>query len=421
MSDPNTSAPEATPTPDTELANAAILLRIPENFDLLAARLPGTAIVRHQLDEALRYVIAWANGVQFKPRPVMGLTAPVKDGEQTHWQAMLARLRSQDAIPNRSEVADAFETVINVITKERDDALEAVKDAESVTRAWFDTKALAQEDIGPAMLDAAKGYLRVCRSGGMTQKRSDKVLAAVGGMIDLGYLLAPVVRYIRTFQPAKVEELEAQVYVPGQWCCDTCLFTLQKSVISAIDGSIGDSDKPGGECPNCHRLLKRMTWQQLFAEQSERGVEQVERALDAENALAALKAGFATAEPSAVAYDHDGHGFRYIDEGSGSDWYARGIAHEGHVVLYAIEDLLPDSEAYLKAETDAADKDRYHRAANILAEFAGDVSDMVLGIGDDAPEPLRALCEKYAEGGVRAFMPAPETQGEAQEATPKPE
>ena len=62
---------------------------------------------------------------------------------------------------------------------------EQVKDERHVLKAWFNTRELAHEAIDAAVLDAAKGYLRTSRSGGMCQQESDIVAGVIKDMARL--------------------------------------------------------------------------------------------------------------------------------------------------------------------------------------------------------------------------------------------
>lgn len=50
-------------------------------------------------------------------------------------------------------------------------------------------------------------------------------------------------------------------------------------------------------------------------------------------------------EPAAVRYDFDGYGWKYIDNGSGSDWLERGMNWKDHELVYT--SLLPPAEVPL--------------------------------------------------------------------------
>jgi len=62
---------------------------------------------------------------------------------------------------------------------------EQVKDERRCLEAWFDTRELAHEAIDAAVLDAAKGYLRTSRSGGMCPQESDIIVAVIEDMARL--------------------------------------------------------------------------------------------------------------------------------------------------------------------------------------------------------------------------------------------
>lgn len=70
-----------------------------------------------------------------------------------------------DAERDRAEKAEA----------ERDDAIDTLK-------AWFDRRKLAHEDIDETVLNAARGYLRTSRSGGMPQHESDMIEGVIADM-----------------------------------------------------------------------------------------------------------------------------------------------------------------------------------------------------------------------------------------------
>lgn len=99
----------------------------------------------------------------------------------------------------------------------------------------------------------------------------------------------------------------AEQYVPGQWTCPKCKFTLQQMVMSAATGAVGASDKAGEKCPNCNGPLWRTTWKQDAMEMAERCEEQMARAAAAEARITALEAEVkrlrAALEPFACAWN----------------------------------------------------------------------------------------------------------------------
>ncbi len=62
---------------------------------------------------------------------------------------------------------------------------EQVKDERMCLKAWFDTRKLAHDAVDGAVLDAAKGYLRRSRAGGMCSQKSDIIAAVIEDMARL--------------------------------------------------------------------------------------------------------------------------------------------------------------------------------------------------------------------------------------------
>ena len=60
----------------------------------------------------------------------------------------------------------------------RDDAIDTLN-------AWFDRRKLAHEAIDEAVLNAARGYLRTSRSGGMDNETSDMIEGVIEDMARL--------------------------------------------------------------------------------------------------------------------------------------------------------------------------------------------------------------------------------------------
>lgn len=58
----------------------------------------------------------------------------------------------------------------------------AEKDAIATLDAWFDRRKLAHDAVDQAVLDAARGYLRTSRVGGMSQQESDLVEGVISDM-----------------------------------------------------------------------------------------------------------------------------------------------------------------------------------------------------------------------------------------------
>ena len=74
----------------------------------------------------------------------------------------------------------------------------AVDEAENwkdCLNSWFDTKKLAEEHVDPKIVDAAAGYLRVSRAGGMDSEESDLVLGVVQDMAFRGVFSSIFTQY----------------------------------------------------------------------------------------------------------------------------------------------------------------------------------------------------------------------------------
>ena len=89
---------------------------------------------------------------------------------------------------------------------------------------------------------------------------------------------------------AEIERLRAEVYVPGQWRCAKCKFTLQLMNLNANTGTVTARDNAGDKCPNCNSPLWRATWKQDAHEMLDRATEQMERVKVAESELSTLRA-----------------------------------------------------------------------------------------------------------------------------------
>jgi len=71
---------------------------------------------------------------------------------------------------------------------------------------------------------------------------------------------------------SELSRLELEQYVPGQWHCDKCKFSLYQRTLNAHDGSVSVRDDEPDPCPNCKTVMRRFTWK--------------ERAYEAEDMLA---------------------------------------------------------------------------------------------------------------------------------------
>lgn len=61
---------------------------------------------------------------------------------------------------------------------------------------------------------------------------------------------------------AELATLRAEKYVPGQWHCDACSFSLYQRTLNAADGTVSARDTQPEPCPNCNTTLRRVTWQE---------------------------------------------------------------------------------------------------------------------------------------------------------------
>lgn len=78
------------------------------------------------------------------------------------------------------------------------------------------------------------------------------------------------------------------VYVPGQWRCAKCKFTLIQANLNANGGTVTARDQPGDKCPNCDSPLWRVTERDAGNEMIDRAEEAFEAKRAAETHSAAL-------------------------------------------------------------------------------------------------------------------------------------
>lgn len=110
-------------------------------------------------------------------------------------EELIARLRGVcdcniDSTPccAESECRDAMAAAdrIEALVKERDEALWEAKCHSETLDAWFDRRELGHAAVDHAVVDAASGYLRTSRVGGMSNKQSDLILGVIQNMARLG-------------------------------------------------------------------------------------------------------------------------------------------------------------------------------------------------------------------------------------------
>lgn len=98
-----------------------------------------------------------------------------------------------------SPIADRIKELEAKLAK----AVEDKQDAIDTLNAWFDRRKLCHEAVDQAIVDAASGYLRTSRVGGMPQKESDLVLGVIQDMARLGL-------FADLFARATLKELEGE-------------------------------------------------------------------------------------------------------------------------------------------------------------------------------------------------------------------
>lgn len=88
---------------------------------------------------------------------------------------------------------------------------EIIRSMESQTRAWWDIQSQNQGELKTLIMDGIKGYLRTCRSGGMSAKQSSLVEAAIDGVADrIAFIVWPIILRI-------AEKHRADLIVPASW------------------------------------------------------------------------------------------------------------------------------------------------------------------------------------------------------------
>jgi uncharacterized protein with PIN domain len=62
---------------------------------------------------------------------------------------------------------------------------------------------------------------------------------------------------------AEIKVLMEKIYVPGEWYCPKCRFSLIQKKLNALDGTVTARDEPGDKCPNCSSPLWRVSERDL--------------------------------------------------------------------------------------------------------------------------------------------------------------
>lgn len=121
-----------------------------------------------------------ANGVGVSDRKVASEAAD-------HIKALTAE-RDRLSVSNMQMLGDIAVAMgrIEALIAERDEALWQAECAKDTLSAWFDRRELGHEAVDQAVVDAASGYLRTSRVGGMPRKQSDLIIGVIQDMARLG-------------------------------------------------------------------------------------------------------------------------------------------------------------------------------------------------------------------------------------------
>ena len=93
-------------------------------------------------------------------------------------EAYTEYVRADLCDPRQDERVRALKAENARLRDARDDAIDTLN-------AWFDRRKLAHEAIDETVLNAARGYLRTSRSGGMDKETSDKIESVIEDMANL--------------------------------------------------------------------------------------------------------------------------------------------------------------------------------------------------------------------------------------------
>lgn len=81
-------------------------------------------------------------------------------------------------------------------------------------------------------------------------------------LLDVQEKAAQCISYQEATINGQLEVTKEVVYVPGQWQCDACSFSLYQRTLNAADGTVSARDTQPEPCPNCNTMLRRVTWQE---------------------------------------------------------------------------------------------------------------------------------------------------------------
>lgn len=121
--------------------------------------------------------------------------------------------------------------------------------------------------------------------------RAEAVLWAAASHTVTGPVFASLLSEAADQITSLMEERDAaELFVPGEFCCAKCGFTLSQFTLSASTGQVGSRDHPGEKCPNDGSPLWRVTWKQRASDHYDRATQEIARAEAAEAQLAAMRA-----------------------------------------------------------------------------------------------------------------------------------
>ena len=135
-------------------------------------------------------------------------------------EAMAARLEASAYVRSPAQEIEAAAMLrackgVNAALEARAEKAEAERDArgsEDVLQNFFDRREAGHQEFDPLVLQAARGYLRTCRVGGMPEKLSKKIEAAIEDMARVGVFanaFAQVKQYWDSPE-ARAEKAEAE-------------------------------------------------------------------------------------------------------------------------------------------------------------------------------------------------------------------
>ena len=121
-------------------------------------------------------------------------------------ERLAKRIKSTCACALGSDAEQPVAETLHSLLKERDEAVDAKLNALSTLDAWFDRRKLGNEAVNQAVIDAASGYLRTSRVGGMPQVESDLILGVMQDMSRLGLFADIFARAMNDLVPALLKE-----------------------------------------------------------------------------------------------------------------------------------------------------------------------------------------------------------------------